>query len=679
METGRTDGYKMSVDEALRHLGIEQAFDATEATLWPQIFESARVDRPGVQTDRAIAAVQQALTQKPSAHAVGDWPVGLTSHGNTCYLNSLLQYYFSVKPLRDIVLNYDKYKFDVSAAAEKVERVGQRQISPLEIKGGQKFAEDLRHLFLRMIKDPSSAVKPEQDLVCRAFLDPKDSDLWDTNRKQSTEPVIEESVAEENTTDGPKPEDEERQQSGESDATLQGEQGKDVHMAGGDLPPTPPASPGQKPKDASSTIPPPLPPRRFSTTTNAALARAEQNATQQQDVTEVHDGIQFRLRAGMHPMGRDASGEQVDELLRLFSISLTETPVKEGMSLKSKELADSAIQLNVPNESTDIYSALDAVFDQQTVEGHQHLERYKSITKMPPFLQINIPRVGFDKEKGEQFKSEHSIRLVDELYLDRYFVAGGDDILARRRNAWGWRKKIAELRKDHTFLVESGCGTDGPTAIAETSKYINGLGDINKDLEALGGESVEFNPNLPSILAETASQSFDWVRELETEISSMQGQLDAQFSDLKQIKYRLQAVFFHRGKTAHGHYWVCIHDFANDMWRRYNDERVEELPPDKLHELYEANEWAHGTPTYAVYVRDDLKADYVQAVCRDPERQLTPEPLGPDWVEATVEPAASSPEPASAAPSGTIDPQMLAKDGGQQVWDPNAPTPEAHW
>lgn len=37
-------------------------------------------------------------------------PVGLHNIGNTCYLNSLLQYLFTVRPVRDIVFNYDKVR-----------------------------------------------------------------------------------------------------------------------------------------------------------------------------------------------------------------------------------------------------------------------------------------------------------------------------------------------------------------------------------------------------------------------------------------------------------------------------------------------------------------------------------------------------------------------------------------
>jgi len=41
-------------------------------------------------------------------------PVGLHNIGNTCYLNSLLQYLFTVKPIRDIVFNYDDVRLPLT-------------------------------------------------------------------------------------------------------------------------------------------------------------------------------------------------------------------------------------------------------------------------------------------------------------------------------------------------------------------------------------------------------------------------------------------------------------------------------------------------------------------------------------------------------------------------------------
>lgn len=51
-------------------------------------------------------------------------PVGLDNIGNTCYLNSLLQYLFTVKPVRDVVLDYDDLKLGLSEEAIAERRIG---------------------------------------------------------------------------------------------------------------------------------------------------------------------------------------------------------------------------------------------------------------------------------------------------------------------------------------------------------------------------------------------------------------------------------------------------------------------------------------------------------------------------------------------------------------------------
>lgn len=51
-------------------------------------------------------------------------PVGLHNIGNTCYLNSLLQYLFTVKPVREIVLNYDNVKLALDDESIKARLLG---------------------------------------------------------------------------------------------------------------------------------------------------------------------------------------------------------------------------------------------------------------------------------------------------------------------------------------------------------------------------------------------------------------------------------------------------------------------------------------------------------------------------------------------------------------------------
>ena len=668
----------MSVEEALRHLNIDQKLEDLDQTILPALFTSARIDRPGETTENAISTIQQALAGTNGdgkTHSPETWPVGLTSHGNTCYLNSLLQYYFSIKPLRDIVLNYDQYKLDISQSEGKKGRVGQRMISMVEIEGGQRFADDLKNLFERMIRSRDSAVKPEADLVCRAFLEPKEYKLLgriiDVSKPGKPDEVIAngtDSAIDEMLMDGEvltSPAaitDDARKASYASSTTLQASvngETKDVAMTGVEMPPTPPGTPG--PSDQEKA--PPLPPRRFSTTKEEALAKAEANARQQQDVTEVHDKISFLLRCGIEPRGWDAQEEQEDIFRDLFAMRIKQTAISKGVEQKPQLLLDSAIQLDVPLEPTDIYSALDAVFDLQPYADNPAIEAYKSIEALPPILQINIPRIGYDAERGAaaSFKSVECVTLKDEIYLDRYLDASHDDTLPRRRQCWGWRRQLQALKREQKVLSKTATDLDGPAIVTQAAEYLTSLDSVNQDLLSIDIEPIEADGDITTALTMDAEQQAKRLSSLQGEIDVLQKQLDAQFADLNNIKYRLAAVFFHRGNYGHGHYWLYIHDLKNDVWRIYNDEKVEEYT--KMEAIFEAKTWDQGTPTYAVYVAED-KMNYVEAVCRDPEP--VPEVEHMEWKESET----INLKPQQDSATG-IDPRKLMKaEGGDTAWDP---------
>lgn len=73
-----------------------------------------------------------------SDHSLSDWPVGLENIGNTCYLNSLLQFYFTIKPLRDLVLNIDEFKMSTEEDRLSSKRVGSRNVSKKEVARAQQ-------------------------------------------------------------------------------------------------------------------------------------------------------------------------------------------------------------------------------------------------------------------------------------------------------------------------------------------------------------------------------------------------------------------------------------------------------------------------------------------------------------------------------------------------------------
>ncbi|PLW54729.1 hypothetical protein PCANC_03669 [Puccinia coronata f. sp. avenae] len=105
-----------------------------------------------------------------------DIPAGLNNIGNTCYLNSLLQYFFSVRELRDILLRFPEFEQDIDEQQEMKEkkRVGGRIVSASEILRSKQFASQLQALFREMISTPLSAVTPERELAFLALVLSKD-------------------------------------------------------------------------------------------------------------------------------------------------------------------------------------------------------------------------------------------------------------------------------------------------------------------------------------------------------------------------------------------------------------------------------------------------------------------------------------------------------------------------
>lgn len=111
---------------------------------------------------------------------------------------------------------------------------------------------------------------------------------------------------------------------------------------------------------------------------------------------------------------------------------------------------------------------------------------------------------------------------------------------------------------------------------------------------------------------------------IESQINDLNSNISSQFNDLQKIPYRLQSVFIHRGYHNSGHYWIYIYDFAKEMWRKYNDGYVTEVKDFKEIFVQETGD-RPATPYFLVYVRDDLREQLVDSVCRDPVEETLKE------------------------------------------------------
>ena len=139
----------MDVDQAYVRLGInDQTLD--DEMILAQ-YGSLKYDSPSQISDwkNALAVIAKARDSprlkeylnsdvNSSDYPISEWPVGLENIGNTCYLNSLLQFYFTIKPLRDLVLKINEFKMPADGEGLNTKRVGSRNVSKKEVDRAQQ-------------------------------------------------------------------------------------------------------------------------------------------------------------------------------------------------------------------------------------------------------------------------------------------------------------------------------------------------------------------------------------------------------------------------------------------------------------------------------------------------------------------------------------------------------------
>lgn len=150
IDTGNLGETQMDIGEAYQLLNINDRSldDSTVMT----VYNVAVSDNPASaeQYNKAITAIASARDSPMMLQALqgggniseqiapADWPVGLENIGNTCYLNSLLQFFFTLPELRNLVLNFDEVKMDLDSSDVSNKRVGSRHITLQEIDRAQK-------------------------------------------------------------------------------------------------------------------------------------------------------------------------------------------------------------------------------------------------------------------------------------------------------------------------------------------------------------------------------------------------------------------------------------------------------------------------------------------------------------------------------------------------------------
>lgn len=186
----------MDLAEAFRILGVEDrsTFDSSmlDILLATRIEEAPSREKDFEKAAEVIRSSGDSSIVHSSANGANipprppaEWPVGLQNLGNTCYLNSLLQYYFTIKPFRDLLLDLDNHKQNVQSLASDKKKVGGMTITAQQLLRCQELAEHLAALFKDMIVSPVATVRPSLQLASTA-LNKVDKQMEASLRRRST-------------------------------------------------------------------------------------------------------------------------------------------------------------------------------------------------------------------------------------------------------------------------------------------------------------------------------------------------------------------------------------------------------------------------------------------------------------------------------------------------------------
>lgn len=543
------------------------------------------------------------------------WPAGLDNIGNTCYLNSLLQYYFCIKPLRDLILTFDERNIN-TISLHKNRKIGGRKVEDSEIKRSNQFIYHLRYLFDEMIHTNKRCVQPTKELAYMAFLplsqqvsfkntkdEPEIIEVLDTDEEiefhNERNPIVVETPEPETMevddlhsdislviVDKPVNPDSKRD---EKNISILND-GSDIEVV--------------KENDIDDGKPILLPIGSDQIESTIEVGR-------QQDVTECIENVTYQIETALEPEKVDEDGEQYDLIKKLFygKVKQKITPLNndETRTRVSFERFFSLI-INVSDSPKNIYDSLDSYFREDMVKLEEG-ECKKSLTlaELPEILQFHVQRVMFDRERLMAYKSLQPIPFSEKIYLDRYLETDDPDILHKRNEIFKWKSEIQQLTEKKNEILE--VDPDSKMTIIEsllaTKKYL--------EAKVVNDPNLDISESTISVIDHEIQKLKEHLESIDSRLKDLTELVSNQFVDYTKVGYSIFAIFIHRGEASYGHYWVYIKDPHKNVFRKYNDEVVSEVP---LSEVFNFNEGNTATPYYIVYVKDNLEKEYVDPLKR---------------------------------------------------------------
>ncbi|CEP08855.1 hypothetical protein [Parasitella parasitica] len=544
-------------------------------------------------------------------------PVGLNNIGNTCYFNSLLQYYYTLLPFRDTMIDIEAYIEDEHSEPKKI---GGIKVDQSEIRRARKFVGLLKELFLNLQHTNEKAISPQTDLAYMALLNEKENDQDDNDDalqddQQAPQVQMEETVVEPNPTESnttiTETEDVEMTAANDvqhSFSSVQETAPLALESVRSDSPP--PAYQEISAKEIKQTLFDDEKREAASaSSTEKVPAKLKQRPSvdtmmfgKQQDVTECMGNVMYLVEAALKPVHKTEDGEQVDDMIRQTFYGKARQILSycdnKTLQVVKKEMEEDFSHVIVDaSEGKDLYDGLDEYFFEDQVEnfqgGHEATREVTAKT-FPPILQILVQRVQFDRTTANVYKSNAYIQLEKTIYLDRYADSNFEELRERRRQVAEWRNELEKYKRQIAKYSKSDrCRLPIPDLLEATRQVLSDL-----SVEYSPEEQEKFKQAMDLIQRE-AEEKRQLIQEGLFHARALKNKIQHQYDDYDEVPYNLHAVFMHQGQANYGHYWVYIYDHNGDQWWKYNDSLVT-----KVHEseIFHDTTGSTANPYFLVYV-----------------------------------------------------------------------------